>query len=308
MFNLLRVRAAITVGASLAAALGVPRHVFAQAGSWSAVEQTFGRTGVPQAGDVMRFNFPRRDLRVTVGDVPVRPSLALGSWVAFKRMPNGQAMAMGDLVLTADEINPVISALQQGGVEQTALHNHIIGGAPNTMYLHIRAHGKEADIARTIRRALEGTKTPLDTAAAGPAPAFDLDTTALARALGYSGRVNGGVYQVTVPRVEKILEGDHEVPSSMGLGTAINFQPTGGGKAAITGDFVMIGSEVNAVIRALRENGIGIAALHSHLIDETPRLYFMHFWANDDAMKLARGLSAALAKTNSAKPTVHSSP
>jgi hypothetical protein len=308
MFKPLHARATVAVGVSLIA-LATPRFVAAQAGtSWSAVEQAFGRTGVPQAGEVMRFNFPRRDLRVTVGDVTVRPSLALGSWVAFKRMADGQAMAMGDLVLTADEINPVVSALQQGGVEQTALHNHIIGGTPNTMYLHIRAHGKEADIARTIRRALEGTKTPLDTAASGPAPAFDLDTTALARALGYSGRINGGVYQVTVPRIEKIMEGGHEVPSSMGLGTAINFQPTGGGKAAITGDFVMIGSEVNAVIRALRDNGIGIAALHSHLIDETPRLYFMHFWANDDAMKLARGLSAALAKTNSAKPTVRSSP
>jgi hypothetical protein len=292
-----------------ATSLGMPGFVGAQAtASWSAVEQAFGRTGVPQAGDVMRFNFPRRDLKVMVGDVAVRPSLALGSWVAFKRMANGQAMAMGDLVLTADEINPVISALQQGGVEQTALHNHIIGGMPNTMYLHIRAHGKEADIARTVRRALEGTKTPLDTAAAGPAPAFDLDTTALARALGYSGRVNGGVYQVTVPRTEKIMEGDHEVPSSMGLGTAINFQPTGGGKAAITGDFVMLGSEVNSVIRTLRDNGIGIAALHSHLIDETPRLYFMHFWANDDALKLARGLGAALAKTNSVKPTVKTAP
>jgi hypothetical protein len=276
--------------------------------SWTSVAQVLGRTGVPQAGDVMRFNFPRRDLRVMVGSVQVRPSLALGSWVAFKRMADGQTMAMGDLVLTDDEINPVISALQLGGVEQTALHNHIVGGTPNTMYLHINAHGRDTAIARAIRRALEGTKTPLDTAPAGPAPAFDLDTTALSRALGYAGRINGGVYQVSVPRTERIMEGGHEVPGSMGLGTAINFQPTGGGKAAITGDFVMVGAEVNAVIRTLRENGIGITALHSHLIDETPRLYFMHFWANDDAMKLARGLNAALAKTNSAKPAVKSSP
>jgi hypothetical protein len=271
--------------------------------SWSAVEQAFGRAGVPQAGDVMRFNFPRRDLRVMVGEVPVRPSLALGSWVAFKRVGNGQAMAMGDLVLLNDEINPVISALQAGGVEQTALHNHVIGGMPSTMYLHISALGREADIAKTIRKALETTKTPLDTAPAGPAPAFDIDTLALARVLGYTGRINGGVYQVTVARAEKITEGGHEIPASMGLGTSINFQPTGGGKAAITGDFVMIGSEVNQVIRVLRDNGIGITALHSHLIDETPRLYFMHFWANDDALKLAKGLNAALAKTNSSKPS-----
>jgi len=272
------------------------------AASWAPVEKILGRTAVPQAGDVMRFNFPRRDLHVTVAGVQVKPSFALGSWVAFKRMPDGQAMAMGDLVLTESEVNPVISALQQGGVEQTALHNHLLGASPSTMYLHINAVGKEADIARAIRHALESSKTPLDTVAAGPATAFELDTAALAKALGYAGRVNGGVYQVGVGRTEKIMENGHEVPGSMGLGTSINFQPTGAGKAAITGDFVMIGSEVNPVIRALRANGIAIAALHSHLIDESPRLYFMHFWANDDAIKLARGLNAALAKTNSVKP------
>jgi hypothetical protein len=269
--------------------------------SWSAVEQALGRTGAVQPGDVMRFSFPRRDLRVTVNGVQVRPALALGSWVAFKRVGN-DAMVMGDLVLLDGEIDPVISALQAGGVSQSALHNHVVGGSPNTMYLHIEAHGKETDIARTIRRALELTRTPLDTASIGPAPALDLDTAGIARALGHSGRANGGVYQVNVARAETITQNGHGVPASMGLATAINFQSTGGGKAAITGDFVMIGSEVNAVIKALRANGIGITALHSHLVGETPRLYFLHFWANDDAVKLARGLSAALATTNSAKP------
>jgi hypothetical protein len=289
-----------TIASSLAASVST---VHAQAAaSCTPVQQILGRIAVPQAGDVMRFNFPRRDLHVTVDGVQVKPGFALGSWVAFKRMPDGQAMVMGDLVLTESEVNPVISALQQGGVEQTALHNHLLGASPTTMYLHINALGKEADIARAIRRALESTKTPLDTAPAGPAAAFELDTVALAKALGYTGHVNGGIYQVGVGRNERIMENGHEVPGSMGLGTSINFQPTGGGKAAITGDFVMIGSEVNQVIRALRANGIAIAALHSHLIDESPRLYFMHFWANDDAMKLARGLNAALAKTNSMKP------
>lgn len=280
----------------------LPVALPAQASSWTSVEQVLGRVGAPQPGDVMRFSFPRRDLRVTVGDVQVRPSLALGSWVAFKRMPDGQAMVMGDLVLTEGEINPVISALQQGGVEQTAVHNHILGGSPNTMYVHIRAHGRELEIARAIRRGLEASRTPLDTTPAGAAPAFTLDTAAIARALGYGGRVNGGVYQVNVARAERITEDGHEVPPSMGLATAINFQPTGGGNAAVTGDFVMIGTEVNPVVRALRDNGIGVTALHSHMIGETPRLYFMHFWANSDAIKLARGLTAALAKTNSVKP------
>ena len=273
-----------------------------QDASWKPVEAAFGRTAVPQSGGVMRFNFPRRDLHVTVGDVQVKPSLALGSWIAMKRMPDGNVMAMGDLVLLDAEINPVISALQAGGVEQTAVHNHILGATPNTMYVHVRAHGNATNIARTIRTALAKSATPLDTAASSAAPAFELDTAALAKALGYSGKVNGGVYQVNVARKERITENGMEIPSSMGLTTSMNFQPTGNGRAAITGDFVMTADEVNPVIRALRDNGIGIAALHSHLIGETPRLYFMHFWANDDAMRLARGLNAALAKTNSMKP------
>ncbi|HEU4997183.1 MAG TPA: DUF1259 domain-containing protein [Gemmatimonadaceae bacterium] len=269
---------------------------------WTNVESTLGRKGTPQPNDVMRFSFPRRDLRVTVGDVPIRPALALGSWVAFKRVGRGNATAMGDLVLLDAEVNDVISALQQGGVQQTALHNHILSGTPHTMYLHILAHGDEAMIAATIRTALEKSKTPLDTFAAPP-PALDLDTAAIAGVLGYSGRASGGVYQVSVPRAETIREQSMEVPASMGVATAINFQSTGDGRAAITGDFVMKGPEVNKVIRVLRQNGIGITALHSHLIDETPRLYFMHFWANDDAMKLARGLRAALDQTNSRRAT-----
>jgi hypothetical protein len=270
--------------------------------SWTTVENTLGRKGAAQAGDVMRFSFPRSDLKVTVSGVTVRPALALGSWAAFKRISGGHTMVMGDLVLLATEINDVISVLQAGGVEQSALHNHILGGSPNTMYLHISAHGDETKIAQTIRAALAKTKTPMDTTSK-PAPALDLDTAAIAKALGVSGKANGGVYAVGVPRAETIMEAGMEVPPSMGLATSINFQSTGAGKgagkAAITGDFVMVGGEVNKVIRALRASGIGITALHSHLIDETPRLYFMHFWANDDAVKLARGLRVALDETNS---------
>ena len=271
----------------------------AQAPSWAPVENALGRTGAMQPGDVMRFSFPRRDLNVTVDGVAIRPALALGSWVAFKRVAGGHTMVMGDLVLLDREVNDVISALQAGGVEQSALHNHVLGGSPNTMYLHIAAHGDEVRIASAIRAALARSATPLDTAATGPSPAMDLDTAAIRSALGYSGRANGGVYGVTVPRAETIREGNNEVPAAMGLATVINFQPTGNGRAGITGDFVLIGSEVNKVIRALRQHDIGITALHSHLIGETPRLYFMHFWANDDALKLARGLRAALSETSS---------
>jgi hypothetical protein len=248
----------------------------------------------------MKYSFPRSDLQVTVAGVAVKPALALGSWVAFKRVAGGHTMVMGDLVLGENEVGPVMRALQQGGVEQTALHNHVLHESPRVMYMHISAHGDEAKIAQTIRTALGQSATPTATPAApAPAAAIDLDTAGLARALGAAGKVNGGVYQVSVPRRETIREGRNVVPPSMGVATAINFQPTGGGKAAITGDFVMRASEVNNVIRALQGGGIEVSALHSHMLAEEPRLFFMHFWANDDAVKLAGTLHDALSRTGS---------
>jgi hypothetical protein len=268
---------------------------------WKSVEQAMGKSGAIQAGDVFKFSFPRSDLNVTARGVQIKPALALGSWVAFKKMGD-QAMVMGDLVLTEDEVSPVMMKLQQERIEQTALHNHVLNESPRVMYMHISAHGDAEKIARSIRVALALTKTPLG-APSSPPPSQDLgiDTKQLDQIIGHGGKANGGVYQFGVPRAEKIMEAGFEIPPSMGVATAINFQPTGGGKAAITGDFVMIASEVNPVIRALRENGIEVTALHSHMLGEEPRLFFMHFWANDDALKLARGLRAALDKTNSAK-------
>jgi hypothetical protein len=269
---------------------------------WSGVEQALGRKGTPNPGGVIKFSFPRSDLSVTIGGVTLKPALALGGWVAFKETSAGQAMAMGDLVLTQDEVSPVMAALQAGGVEQTALHNHVLNESPRVMYMHIMAQGEPSKIARTIHDALAVSKTPL-----GPgspptaASAADLDTAGIARALGIGGKLNGVVYQVAVPRSETIMEMGTEVPASMGVATAINFQPTGGGKAAITGDFVLRGSEVNPVLRALREHGIDVTAVHSHMLTEAPRLFFMHFWANDDAVQLARGLRAALDRTASRK-------
>ena len=268
--------------------------------NWSAVEQTLGRKGAMNPGGVMKFSFPRSDLQVMLGDVQLKPSLALGGWVAFKPLAGGKAMALGDLVLTNDEVGLVMQRLQDGGISQTALHNHVLGENPRVMYMHIMAEGDPARIAETLRTALGESKTPMTISPpAAPNAAIDLDTTAVARALGYSGKVNGGVYQVSVPRAERIVDMGQEIPPSMGVATAINFQPTGGGKAAITGDFVLIGSEVNPVLRTLRENGIQVTAVHSHMLQESPRLFFMHFWANDDATKLASGLHAALARTNS---------
>jgi hypothetical protein len=270
---------------------------------WKAVDAAIGRSGTLQPGDVYRIPFPRADMEVTAAGVRLRPALALGSWVAFRAAPGG-AMAMGDLVLAEDEVQPVLSRLQQGGVDVTALHHHVLHESPRVLYMHIEAHGNAVTIAETIHAALALTKTPPPS----PTPSvatepLGIDTAAIARTLGRSGRVNSEVYQLSVPRAETIREGGIELPPAMGVATAINFQPTGEGKAAITGDFVMLATEVNAVARALRESGIEVTSLHSHMLTEDPRLFFMHFWANDDALKLARGLRAALDRTNSLAAT-----
>jgi len=268
--------------------------------SWASVEEGIGRKGAMQPGNVIKFSFPRSDLSVSIDGVTLRPALALGGWVAFKSTRSGQAMATGDLVLTQDEVSAVMRALQAGGVEQTALHNHVLKETPQVMYMHIMARGDAAKIARTIRNALALSATPLTMPAPASAPAsVDIDTGTIARTLGIAGKMNGVVYQVSVPRRETIRDDGMEIPPSMGVATAINFQPTGGGKAAVTGDFVLRAKEVNPVIRALRENGIEVTALHSHMLNEEPRLFFMHFWANDDATRLARGLRVALDRTAS---------
>ena len=268
--------------------------------NWKTVDSLVGRPSVTQPGDVHRFNFPRSDLKVTAAGVAIKPAFALGGWVAMKAVTGG-VVAMGDLVLTEDEITPVIKRLQQGGVEQTAIHHHLLRESPRVYYMHVHAQGDPLKIAPTLRDAIALTKAPAASAAA-PAATIDLDTTAVAKALGYTGRVNGGVYQVSVPRADPITEHGMQIPPSMGLATAINFQPTGSGKAAITGDFVLTADEVNPVIRALTSRGIEAVSIHSHLLEESPRLFFMHFWANDDASNLAAGLRAALDATKSQKP------
>jgi hypothetical protein len=273
----------------------------AQEIDWKKVDEAIGRSPAVVAGDVHRYGFPRGDLTVTLDGVTIRPALALGGWVAFKPM-HGQAMAMGDLVLVQTEIAPVMTKLIQNGMEITAVHNHVLRGEPATFYMHIGGHGDPVKMAATIRSALAESKTPLAAPAAPAAPpAIDLDTAQLDSIIGVKGANNGGVYQFGVPRRDPITEDGMPLTpvGPLGVATAIGFQPTGGGKAAITGDFVLTGNEVNPVIQALRSNGIEVTAVHSHMLNEQPRLFFMHFWANDDALKLARGLRAALDKTAS---------
>jgi Domain of Unknown Function (DUF1259) len=276
--------------------------VRAQDVDWQKVDDAFGRKAAVVAGDVHRYAFPRTDLSVTLDGVAIKPALALGGWVAFKSM-HGEVMAMGDLVLLDGEINPVMAKMIENGIEITAVHNHLLRASPATFYMHVGGHGDPVKMANAIHAALAASKTPLEPAAAAPPSAIDLDTAQLDQIIGVKGQANGGVYQFGVPRRDPITEAGIPVTpvGPLGAATGIGFQPTGGGKAAITGDFVMTADEVNPVVKVLRTNGIEVTALHSHMLAEQPRLFFMHFWANDDAIKLARGLRAALDKMANAK-------
>jgi hypothetical protein len=285
----------------LALALAFSTHALAAEIDWTKVDTALGKTATVQ-GEVHRYGIPRGDLQVTLDGVTIKPALALGGWVAFEPIQDG-AMIMGDLVLTENEINPVMTKLIESGIEITAIHNHLIRATPATFFMHVRGHGEPVKMASAIRAALAETKTPFEAPAGSSAQTatIELDTGKLDELIGVKGKVNGGVYQFSVPRRDPVTENGMPMPPPMGTATAINFQPTGDGKAAIAGDFVVTAAEVNPMIRALRENGIEVAAIHSHMLEENPRLFFVHFWANDDAVKLAKGLQAALEKTAIAK-------
>lgn len=276
-----------------------------------AIATGLGKQGTEMPGGVYRVGLPRTDLRVVLDGVELKPALALGSWLAFTKHDDDQVMVMGDLVLTDDEVNAVMERLIDGGIEITALHNHLLRNTPHTMYMHVGGHGEPGALASTLREALGRSKTPFatETGTASQSPAgsadsqktLELDTAVIDRAIGRAGKVNGGVYQISVRRADPPREGGMEIPEAMGSAIAINFQPTGKGKVAITGDFVLTADEVNPVIRALRANGIEVAALHNHMLDDEPRLFFMHFWAVGDAQKLANGLAATISKVKVAK-------
>ena len=274
----------------------------AQSGSaepnWGAVAQALGKAGAVQPGGVYKVALPRTDLHVILDGVPIKAGFALGSWVAFE--PTGdKAMVMGDLVLTHAEVNPVISRLEAGGLEITALHNHLLRSEPPTMYLHVEGHGDPVKLAEALHTALSLSKTPFAAPAAPAASAaLGIDTASVDQAISAKGKVNGGVLQYSFPRKEPIHDGGMVLPPAMGTATAINFQAAGPGRAAITGDFVLIASEVNPVIKALRANGIEVTAVHNHMLNDEPRIFFLHFWGLGDAKALAVGLATALSQTN----------
>ena len=268
---------------------------------WDKVGEAFGKAGTEMPGGVYRIALPRTAIKATLDGVELKPGFALGGWLAFEKMGD-TAMVMGDLVLTQDEVNPVMAKLLAGGIEITALHNHLLRNTPFTMYMHVYGHGDPVKLAAALRAGLVESKTPM-TAAAPPAalPQVDLDIAALDQILGAKGSNNGGVIGYGIRRAEPITDSGMTVPAAMGSAIGINFQPTGNGNAAITGDFVLLASELEPVLNALRDNGIEVTAIHNHMVDEQPRLFFVHFWANDNAKKLAQGLKAALDHINLAK-------
>lgn len=292
--------------AAVALVAGLATPALAADETWTRVGEALGKSGAEMAGGVYRVGLPRTDLKVTLDGVDIKPGFALGGWVAFQKTGDG-SMVMGDLVLTGEEVNPVMAKLLAGGIEVTALHNHLLRNQPFTMYMHVFGHGDPVKLASVLHAALAESKTPLGAPATGssqPAaapPQIDLDTAALDQILGAKGANNGGILSYGIPRAEPVKDMGMTVPAAMGSAQAINFEPLGGGKAAITGDFVLTAKEVAPVMKALRDNGIEVTALHNHMIDEEPRLFFMHFWGHDDAKKLAQGLKAALSNISLAK-------
>ena len=303
MIMRLSIRALTIAGLGFAVIAGPPGVARAADPDWKAVEQALGKSGQMMPGDVYRIGMPRTDLNVSVKGVPVKAGFALGSYAAFRQVGD-HAMVMGDLVLLDQEITAVMSGLFANGLEVTAIHNHLNEMSPHVMYMHYGGRGDALQLAKGLRQALAASGTPLGSMPATPAPPAGptLDTKQIEQALGRSGRdTGGGVFQVTVPRGENITEMGMPLLPAMGVVTVLNFQPTADGKAAITGDFVLIDKEVNTVARTLRQHGIDVTAIHNHGLLDMPRLFYMHFWGNDDPAKLAQGLKAALDQTNSRK-------
>lgn len=265
-----------------------------------AIEQAIGKPGELK-DDVYKVSLPRKDLSVSLNGVQLKPGFALGSWIAFKQAGNDAVMD-GDLVLTEQEVGAVFGKLRQGSIEVSALHNHLIGETPKLMFLHIAGKGDAGKMAISVKEALSLTSTPMEpqpikaspTAMSAITEEHDFDAGLIQKELGYTGKIKDGVLHVSVPRPESIKMHGTTLPPSMGMSTALNFQSSQGNKVAATGDFVMVSQDVDRVTKALTEHGILITALHNHLVHGSPDLYFMHFWADDTAEKVAKGLRAGL--------------
>ena len=261
-----------------------------------AIATAIGKQG-ELTGEMYKVSFPRSDVTVKVGGVVIKPALALMGWAAFIKS-GSSAVTYGDLVVLEDEVNPVIRKLEERGLELSALHNHLLHETPRIMYIHFVGRGDEVELAKGVREALALTKSPLGATASAPETKHEISTE-IERIIGYQGSMGGDVFHITVPRNDiHVAAVGTMVPGSMGMNTPFNFQ-LDGKNAAINGDFMLRPSELNPVIKALQTNGIEVASIHNHLLDNEPQLVFMHFWAYGDAVGLAKGLRAALDRTGS---------
>ncbi|MFF4761634.1 DUF1259 domain-containing protein [Streptomyces sp. NPDC001292] len=270
---------------------------------WKPVADALGRTGSLMGGTVYHVALPRTDLKVTSKGVPIKAGLSLGGYANFAKYRDG-AMVMGDLVVTEDELQRVTDALQKAGIEQTGLHKHLLQQSPAIWWTHIHGMGDPVTLARGVKEALTATSLPAASPTKPTQPRIDLDTTAINSAVGRQGTADGGIYKFSIPRRDTVTDGRHILPPPLGITTSVNFQPLGNRKAAINGDFVMTADEVNKVIRALRRGGIDIVEIHNHMLNDQPRLFYLHFWANGDGTRLAKAIRPALDVTNLAQPTI----
>jgi Domain of Unknown Function (DUF1259) len=277
----------------LSIVLSCPMMLAAQGLDTAKIDEAMSRSG-QKTGDVYRLGFPRTDLHVSIAGVDIKPGLALGSWAAFAGNDN-DAMVMGDLVLLENELTPVMKKLRAAGFDINAVHNHVLNEVPRVIYMHYMGHGKAVELAKSLHSALAESKTPLDK----PAPPVpDAEAPAFVKTIedivGSKGRFAGGVMSYGIPRAAAITDHGMTLTGAQGVAEAINFQEAGAGKVATTGDFVLVAEEVNPVISALEEHGIEVTALHSHMLTEQPRLFFMHFWAVGSTESVAAGIKAAL--------------
>jgi hypothetical protein len=264
------------------------------------VLSTLGKQGDYKA-NVLKVNIPRNDLSVTVANVKTPTPFGFGGWVALTKGTGGMDVMMGDLVLTEDEVNPVMSALLDNGLEVTALHNHFFWEQPRIFYMHVHGHGSAADLARRVKPALDliGKSTGgAAQSAAAPAGALSaatkMDTATLAKIVGTEGEQTGAVYKITIGRDDlKLTEMGAPINARMGLNTWAAFVGTDQ-DAAIAGDVAMLANEVTPVLKALRKNGLDVVSIHHHMVQTQPTVYFLHYWGTGPADRLASGFKAAV--------------
>jgi len=274
--------------------------------AYKQVLDTLGKTG-DFKDNVLKVNIPRNDLSMTVANVKTPTPFGFGGWVALTK-GTGMDVMMGDLVLTQDEVNPVMSALLDNGLEVTALHNHFFWDEPRVFYMHVHGHGTPAELARKVKPALDligkGGRGAAPAATAGsPAPTPAIDTAKMAQIAGHQGETTGAVYKITVARSDlKLTEMGAPINARMGLNTWAAFVGTNE-NAAIAGDVAMLASEVQPVLKALRQHGIAVVAIHQHMTGTSPTIYFLHYWGTGSAEKLATGFKAALDNLGAAKST-----